>query len=175
MTQVPPKPKRLFLALWPNAAEQSQLHAIAQHHCLSNKARPVAANKLHLTLSFLGVVESEKELCVRRVAAEVDWEPIELEFDRLGWFAHPKVLWAGCSTVPVELKSLAGRLQAELSGCGIKSERRQFQPHITLARKQDRPPTHEQIEPLVCRFDRLSLVESRLDSEGASYITLANW
>ncbi len=115
------------------------------------------------------------EVCVRQMACQLDWQAFELGFDRLGWFRRPRVLWAGCSAVPTELNGMVARIQAGLKRCGIESEKRKFQPHITLARKVNRPPEQQTIETLTCYFEEFSLVESRVDEKGVSYTTLASW
>ncbi len=175
MTPEPPRPKRLFLALWPTAAEQAQFHELARQHRCSEKNRLVAAHRLHLTLCFLGAVGGEVEVCVRQMAGQLVWQAFELGFDRLGWFGRPRVLWAGCSTVPTELNDLVARIQAGLKHCGIEFEQRKYQPHITLARKVNRPPGQQTIKALTCYFEKFSLVETRLDENGGSYTTLASW
>jgi 2'-5' RNA ligase len=158
--------KRLFLALWPSKGEQERFYALAHQHRPTDKCRLVAAHKLHVTLSFLGAVDSETEDCIRRMADKVAWNPFELHFDRLGWFARPKVLWAGCSSVPVELDELVGRIQTGLAGCGFEPEQRRYQPHVTIARKVARSPAANEVEMIACYFDCFSLFESRMDQRG---------
>jgi len=167
--------KRLFLALWPDKSEQESFYNLARHHRPTDKCRLVAANNLHLTLSFMGATTTDTEDCIRQVADEVAWNPFELHFDRLGWFARPQVLWAGCSAAPVELDELVGRIQTGLVDCGFEPDKRRYQPHITVARKVTRPPTTDEIEMITCYFDSFSLVESKMDQRGVEYITLASW
>lgn len=167
--------KKLFLALWPGKSEQEQFYALAQQHLSTDKCRLVAAHKLHLTLSFLGAVDIDTEDCIRQMADKVAWNPFELHFDRLGWFARPRVLWAGCSEAPVELDELVGRIQTGLTGCGFEPERRRYQPHITVARKVTQSPKAKEIEPISCYFDSIALVESKMDQHGVEYATLASW
>lgn len=174
MVQITLKPKRLFFALWPTVSEQTRFHKIARQNLHSEKERLVAAHKLHLTLSFLGPVDAVTENCICKMADTLVWQPLDLNFDRLGWFARPKVLWAGCSVIPTELIDLVNRIQEGVARCGIKTELRPFKPHITLARKVVRAPEQE-IETLICRFDELCLVQSQSESNGVSYRNLACW
>lgn len=167
--------RRLFLAFWPAKSEQQRFHALAQLHRPTDNRRPLAVHKLHMTLSFLGSVDAETERCVCGMAESLVWQPIEMQFNRLGWFAHPKVLWAGCSDVPPELKDLAATIQAGVTRCGIESELRPFQPHITLARKVAQAPVQTVVETLTCLFDELCLVQSRSGDNGVSYSTLKKW
>lgn len=174
VTQKLPRPKRLFFALWPTVADQVLFHALARHNQSSEKDRLVAVHNLHLTLSFLGSVDVVTENCAREMAETLVWQPLELDFNRLGWFARPKVLWAGCSVIPTELIDLVNRIQEGVARCGIKTELRPFKPHITLARKVVRAPEQE-IETLICRFDELCLVQSQSENNGVSYTNLARW
>lgn len=167
--------KRLFLALWPGKNEQDKFYSLAQQHRPIDKCRLVAAHKLHVTLCFLGATTTDAEDCTRQMADKVVWKPFELHFDRLGWFARPRVLWAGCSVAPVGLDELVGRIQTGLAGCGFEPERRRYQPHITVARKVTRPPQANEIEVITCYFDSFSLVESKMDQRGVEYITVASW
>lgn len=172
---VPEVNKRLFLALWPGESEQQRFHALAFQHRPSDKCRLAAVHRLHLTLLFLGSVNTATESCVRTIADTMLWRPFDIEFDRLGWFAQPRVMWIGCSELPAQLLSLAQGLQSGLVQCGIEPERRQFHPHITVARNVTRPPKAKEIEPVTCYFDAIALVESRTEQHGVDYITLASW
>ncbi len=167
--------KRLFLALWPGKSEQERFYALAQQHQPTDKCRLVAAHRLHLTLYFLGSVNPATENCVRKIADTLVWQPFEINFDRLGWFAQPRVMWIGCSELPVELLSLVGDLQSGIVKCGFEPERRNYQPHVTVARKVTRSPKAKEIEPIACYFDSFALVESRMDQNGVEYTRLALW
>ncbi|MFV1997576.1 MAG: RNA 2',3'-cyclic phosphodiesterase [Acidiferrobacterales bacterium] len=166
---------RLFLALWPGKSEQERLHAIAHQHRPTGKCRLTAAHGLHLTLLFLGSVSPVTESCVRAITDTIYWRPFEIEFDRLGWFAQPRVMWVGCSELPAQLLSLVEGLQTGLAQCGFEPERRDFYPHITVARKVTRPPKVKEIEPITCYFDSVVLVESRTEQQGVEYVALASW
>ncbi len=167
--------KRLFLAFWPGKREQERFYALARQHRPTDECRLVAAHRLHLTLCFPGSVDTATEHCIRKVASTITWRPFVIEFDQLGWFAQPRVLWIGCSDIPAELSALVADLQSGFAQCGLEPERRTYQPHITVARKVTRPPKAKEVEPTSCYFDSLALVESRRSQHGVEYITLASW
>lgn len=167
--------KKLFLALWPGKDEQERFYALASQHRPTENCRLMAVHKLHLTLCFLGSVDTETERCVRKVADTIAWHPFEIEFDQLGWFAQPRVMWIGCSEIPAQLLTLVANLQTGFAQCGFEPERRNFQPHITVARKVTQSPKAKEIEPTTCYFDNFSLVESKMDQHGIEYIRLTSW
>ena len=60
----PPRVERLFFALWPD----DELRQTLKHHCKPllrhSGGRPVALDNLHITLAFLGSVDSGQRQCV---------------------------------------------------------------------------------------------------------------
>jgi len=168
--------KRLFLALWPGECEQERFYTQARQHRPTAECRLVAAHRLHLTLCFLGSVDNTaSEHCVCTVASTIAWRPFAIEFDRLGWFAQPRVMWIGCSDIPAQLPTLVTGLQSGFAQCGFEPERRHYRPHITVARKVMQSPEAKEVESTSCYFDSLALVESRMGRRGVEYITLASW
>ncbi len=175
MSQNASQSKRLFFALWPTAAEQQRFSEIALQASTSDSNRLVAAHRLHLTLSFLGSVDAATEVCARHVADTLAWQPFSLNIDRLGWFARPKVLWAGCTTIAPALANLVATLQEGMMRCSVNVDTRPFRPHITLARKVGTAPAQEKLNVVTCHFNEFSLVESRPERNGVCYETLARW
>lgn len=134
------KPWRLFLGWWPGAATQAALldHAQAWHWAPS--ARRTHAERLHLTLHFIGDVAPPRVEALR-----AGWPagpgPFALVFDRAAvWHGGIAVLEAG--TVPAHLAAWHGRLAAALAAAALPVEQRAWRPHVTLARQArgSRPP-----------------------------------
>lgn len=168
--------ERLFVALWPDAAVQNALaEAARQEHGRSQDGRTVPAEKLHLTLMFLGDVDRAQRACVERQLGTVSWAPVVLRLDRLGWFARPRVLWAGSRETPAVLSGLVRQIGEALVPCGFAPEKRPYQAHITLARKVKRPPRSLELTPLECVFDNLTLVRSVVDNDGSAYEIIGRW
>lgn len=96
-------------------------------------------SKIHLTLKFLGGVETPRiervEKAVRRAATGIS--PHEVEVGGAGCFPsprNPRVLWVGLSIVPEPLKQLYTRLEDQLAIEGFSREKKKFSPHLTIGR-----------------------------------------
>lgn len=135
-----PPPERLFLALWPDAGmrERLQQHAGAWHW--PEAARRTRAERLHVTLHFLGAVPAARAAALRGTPA-VRWPGCELLLDRATvWPGGIAVLEA--TQVPPALQELQAALRSLLEKLEIPVEERRYRPHVTLARKAfgARPP-----------------------------------
>lgn len=122
---------RLFFALWPDPATRA---ALARLQVAGNI---MPADKLHLTLAFLGqrAEAALPELC--RILERVPARAMTLELDTLAYFSGQRIAWAGMQTVPAPLLDLRAALMRELAAaqCAPQFEQDRFRPHITLARK----------------------------------------
>jgi 2'-5' RNA ligase len=101
--------------------------------------RWVSAERMHLTLRFLGDTEdpsvSGVTAAMDRVAAT--FSPLSLTLAGTGFFptAHkPRIAWVGVNGQVDALAQLESALSAELMGLGIAREPRPFHPHLTLVR-----------------------------------------
>jgi 2'-5' RNA ligase len=170
-----PEPKqRLFFALWPDAVVRSAL-AETGKQLLGKRTRRIAAEKLHITLAFAGPVTAPVRDCLLAQAATIRVAPFELQIDRVGHWARPRILWAGPTRTPPELWSLVGALNTAFEACGLVRERRPYQAHVTLARKISRAPARTALEPLPWSISHFCLVESVTDAQGARYQILGSW
>lgn len=167
--------RRLFFALWPDEAARQRLSKIARK-ALKGRGRPIPAEKLHLTLVFLGAVTEEARQCLEAGAGTISGPPFTLVFDRLGFWPRPRVAWSGCERTPEALVSLVESLRACALGCGLKPELRPYRAHLTLVRKASLKAgfsaPHEAVEVAVEAFH---LVESRALPQGASYNILRSF
>lgn len=142
---------------------------------------------LHVTLKFLGEVAESKADAVRSALAEMrNSNAVALEFSGLGFFPnekHPRVFWVGMEASP-NLKTLAGDIEAAVEKLGIPREKREFSPHLTLARFE-RPRLPEALRKLIAdnqqqafgllRTNEFHLIQSKLKPAGAEYTTVANF
>lgn len=128
---------RLFFALWPDAAVADRLAGEAREAAARHGGRPTRRDTIHLTLAFLGNVASSRLDAVKAAARSVTARPFGLTLDRLGYWHHNHLLWAGCAHPPDELAKLAGDLQKALAGAGFAPDGigREFVPHVTLVRR----------------------------------------
>lgn len=115
--------------------------------------------------------------------ADTSGSCLELVFDRLEYWRAAQLLCALPAQPPPAVVSLAGRLQDPLAARGfapdLKSSwsvglkiTRQFQPHVTLARKVHRPPRTMEMEPVTWSFTDFVLVDSKTLPEGSVYTVL---
>jgi 2'-5' RNA ligase len=131
---------RLFIAIALPITVQVELEApLMDLQALSTWIRVNPADRIHLTLHFLGNVEADKKEAlietVRPVVAA--HHPFPLSVEGVGAFpdtVRPKVLWAGLrgSGLP-ELLRLQAELGRALAPQGFEVEPR-FTPHLTLGR-----------------------------------------
>lgn len=168
--------RRLFLALWPAADAQQAAHQALPRE-LRSLGRRIPADKLHITLAFLGPVDGAGQACVEQVVADcvTSVPAFALALSRLGYFPRPRVLWLGAGEVPGPLRDVLQCLRWQLKACGFEPESRPFQPHVTLLRKAGNPGPLAEIAPVLWPVDAISLVESKTLPEGAVYKLVKRW
>ena len=99
----------------------------------------VATQNLHLTLKFLGDVDSREtaRVCEAVGQAAADVEPFKLEVCRAGAFPNarrPRTLWLGCGDGQQEMIALHGHVEKPLKKLGFRPDHRRFHPHLTIGR-----------------------------------------
>lgn len=137
MTDTPPKKKhRLFVALDIPEVHASKLYGSRDEHI---KARWTSPQQYHLTLQFIGYVDSDLRDTIADALSHIREEGFTLEICGFGAFPsarRPRVIVA--SLLPSEkLTRLQQAVVHTLSGVGIKPEARSFKAHLTLARLKD--------------------------------------
>lgn len=122
---------RLFLALWPDVAVRERLALERDRWRWTQRARPVAAERLHVTLHFIGPVERVQ---LPDLVASLDFPmaPFALRFG-----CH--ALWRNgiAAYEPIEspaLHALQRSVGELLTGLGLPVEARSYRPHVTMAR-----------------------------------------
>ena len=171
---------RLFFALWPGDAYRAELAAAVAAALDQVEGRPVPPGNLHVTLAFLGMTPGKTLARLIEVGGEGPWPAVELAFDRLDYWAKPKVVVAMPITVPSAGQEIVGKLWRSLEPLGFKREARPWHPHLTLARQVRRPPPENlRLAPVESVADaadwRLALVESAAHPDGVRYKPLADW
>jgi 2'-5' RNA ligase len=165
--------KRLFFALWPDARTGAALEAAAARARTWCGGRPPRPGHIHLTLAFLGRVEAARVAELERLAGTIGAARFTLSLDRLGYWKHNRILWAGCASAPAPLRDLAAALGDRLAAAGLGGERRSFAAHLTLLRDARSAPPPDAGLHLDWPVDEIRLVESRLEPGGAVYVPLA--
>jgi len=160
---------RLFFALWPDEAVRLALVRISHKLALPPGAKRVAPDNLHLTLAFIGTQGGEVQECLEQQAGMISVPPFTMNFDELGFFAKPQVVWLGDKHPPEPLLQLAQSLKQAQLQCGLEPESRPFQTHLTLQRKVRHPSEPFRPDPITWPVNEFVLVASETLPEGARY------
>lgn len=174
---------RLFVALRPP-------EAIRQTLALSQSGIPGARwqvdAQLHVTLRFIGEVESHQAEDVVSALAAIQAPKLELRLSGVGHFGKGErinALWAGVS--PVEgITALHHKIDRALVRVGIAPDPRAFVPHLTLARfaastrasvAETWLASHAGLTSAVFAVDEFILYESHMGRHGSDYRAVERW
>ena len=165
--------KKLFFALWPNNETRGRIDKFNQI-IKPEGLKKVQRDNLHITLVFLGNVGTESEAILRQSVESISIQPFVLQFDQLNFWQKPRILCLATQQYDPQLLILVNALKKVAEQCGIKTEKRPYQPHITLARKAR---TLIEIETPFIEWQAHSfcLVESFNTANGVHYQVLQNW
>lgn len=130
---------------------------------------------LHMTLAFIGAATPEKVEALAAAAATVAAPSSELRLDKLGYWPHGGVVWAGCHEAPSRLRRLYEQLMQSLVRSGATPDHRPWVPHVTLVRNGRAGRLPPLPEPVLWTAQRFSLVASELHPSGARYRVLQEW
>lgn len=168
----PPDRHRVFFALWPDDATRSAISRATRDVVSASAGRPIAKDRLHLTVAFLGELTAAG-VDVARQAAPISVGAFELALDTLGIWPESKILWLAPSAPPDALSELEARLWDALIERGFHGEDRIYRPHVTLARRAR--PIEATVAPILWSVRELSLVESFPDGRNVHYEVLERW
>lgn len=179
---------RLFIAIDLPQEIKSLLSSIIRELSMKRIAplRPVQPGGIHLTLKFLGDVESSR---IADIAKEMEqtcagMKKFKLIMGQCGAFPdwnRPRVVWIGLKGDLELLSSFQQKLEKALEHLGFPAEGRHFAPHLTLARIKDRltEPEKEIVmqmlstqppqPPAEFTVESIKLIRSQLTSSGAIY------
>ncbi len=183
---------RLFLALDPTPSTVDRLiEASGTVRDVFRRARWVRREAIHLTLHFFGPVPGERAARIDSVVGPVvaETRAFEVEIAGLGVFPtarNPAVVWAGVGRGSRRVRGLACNLREHLTEAGFPVERRDFVPHVTLARmrrgtKVGRRAVEDALRTFAGRsfgvspVRELVLYVSELRPEGALYTPVRRW
>jgi 2'-5' RNA ligase len=180
---------RLFFALWPDDQTRQGLEQL-RHAIQVAGVKPVNPQNLHVTLVFIGGVDSALELLIKQSVADISVEPFVLTFDQLSYWSRPRILSLTCKQpaqhdcmdaggrathgAVAECVLLAAALDAAVASCGIQTDKRPYLPHITLARHVRHLPDIN-FKPIVWQAESFCLVESCSEPDGVQYKVIQQW
>ena len=143
--------------------------------------RWVKPENIHLTLRFLGEIQPD---LIPQIGRAIDQKVVhlpvfDLELDELGSFPNsrnPRIIWVGIGGDTGSLNQLHALIEQELMRFGWEPDGRRFHPHLTIGRVKDRRvvteanlPYRQKVKSLSFSVKVVSLIESVLKPEGASY------
>lgn len=154
---------------------------------LEPRAKWVQPESIHVTIKFLGETREDLLSEISRTLESVHSPaPVDMTFRGLGFFPndrHPRVFWAGVQA-SFNLAEIARDVDRVVTLLGFLPEKREFVPHLTLARI----PAPAKWEKLVqiaseffsrefgkCRDTEFHLIQSFLKPSGAEYKRLASF
>lgn len=138
--------------------------------------RPVPTANFHITLCFLGTITPRQLEAVSEQLEAVTSPPFDLQLDNTGYWSGPKIFFVGPSEIPSSLAQLADKTSSAARQANITTEKRDYQPHVTLIRnvKADFPPPL--FNPsITCSFSQFHLFESVSTHSGVTYPIRQSW
>jgi 2'-5' RNA ligase len=163
---------RLFFALWPGEEVRARLARWSRELRASCGGRPVPAQRLHMTLAFLGSLEAERIAEAERAASEVVARAMSLVLDQPGYWKHNRIVWAGASAPPPALEGLVLELRGALARSRIAFDPKPFAAHVTLLRDARKPRAMPVLEPIRWEVEGFALLRSQLEG---GYEILSSW
>jgi len=168
--------ERLFIAIPLPASLREELAALYEPMQSIAWTRPA---QLHLTLRFLGDVDSALGGPIESALARVQVEPFLLALAGVGAFpprGAARVIWIGIETSHPRLRQLRQQIDDALLATGLPLDVRIFHPHVTLGRvrKEAAPRAateflkrHRDFASAPFRADSFQLFASELQPAGA--------
>lgn len=146
--------------------------------------KPVERENIHVTIKFLGNVETGRLGQVKAALDKVDFSKFLLEVKGAGAFpslGRINVIWVGLGEGWSQVQPIYEQVEKSLSALGFPREARGFSPHVTIARVRSgkkRDETANLIRRLNDKIfgaftvDKVRLKQSVLSSSGPRYSTL---
>lgn len=143
------------------------------------RARWIKMRNLHITLCFIGEVEEPIAAAIDETLGSIQQNAFSLSCAGIGAFGtpFPRSLWIGISK-SLELAALQDANVTALRKLGLSLKRRQYRPHVTLARLRGKGHTdvgrwlteHGLFHSEVFAVKHFVLFSSHLGNREAEYI-----
>ena len=176
---------RLFIALPIEADVKRNLSGINKflygHHMSLNTVEP---ENYHITVKFLGECADDLAKKIESYFPKIICPPNEIPFTAygLGVFPNlkmPSVIWAGLHISGKTINELYNQIEEFASALGFEKEKREFSPHLTLARVRKGKKISDDLRNYIINnkethlwessFKRLVLFSSNLTPKGPVY------
>ncbi|MHB8898016.1 MAG: RNA 2',3'-cyclic phosphodiesterase [Thermoguttaceae bacterium] len=151
--------------------------------------RWVEPENMHLTLKFLGEVETIElpDICRAVEAAAAEVQGFTFDVAGVGAFPkpdRPRTIWLGVTAGVEQLEHLQKQIEKGLKRLGYPPENRRFSPHLTLGRVKQPGPQLDELAELIrslsersagtTEVDEVTVFSSELTREGPIYQPMAH-
>ncbi len=164
--------KRIFFALWPDNRQRDRLRDVINSVVKTVEGKMVDRRHWHITLAFIGDFPESQIATLQARAAQIKFAPFRLGFDRLDYWARPKVACLIVPTIPVELQALVTSLNEMLLEFEVTTKDRTYRPHITVVQNARSFTTERLAQRAITEWSGMELVESISGPGGISYSPL---
>lgn len=138
--------------------------------------------KLHITLKFLGNVETPMLNDINELLADVTktWSPIDINLLDFGGFPNlrnPRVLVMSLSE-DTGLGDLQSKIDNGLSGLGFEKEKREFRSHVTVGRVKKKYRSHGDLpvpDKTPFTINEIAVIKSEITREGSIYTPISTF
>ena len=173
---------RTFIALKLPDPIRNQLAGYQKQIQVGSTVRWVAPENIHLTLRFIGEINTEQLKSVKDMLKRItaDETKFRIALGELNGFPskyRARVIWVGITDGYERVKSLMQRIDDELRRLRIgKPEAKELIPHITLGRtKVPTPISGPTLPELGFVVNAVYLIESKLTPDGPIYTDIAEY
>lgn len=140
-------PIRSLLKEWKNQLKEDLPYGVWTHEL-----------DFHITLKFLGGVEEDKLQVLKNKLEDIDVPAFELNIGTVGHFGNPRqprVIWADVDRHKY-LLNLQKQVESLCEDVGFQVEKRQYNPHVTLAKKwKGKKELEQDFEALYNHMDKM--------------------
>ncbi len=144
------------------------------------------SENLHLTLKFIGEVDTPLADDISEALSAIRVEPFILALKEIGCFPgqrKPRIVWVGAGAGHPRLFQLQGKIENILTALGIEPEKRAYSPHITIARCAESSPEtvrqllkkNREFETAPFNVTEFALYRSELTPDGVIHTPEARW
>ena len=166
---------RTFFALELDDPDKYALAQWRDNH-MGNIGRPIRPDNFHVTLCFLGDIDSKQHDTLTQLLDQCSLMSFSLVLDRLEYLPRNSIVWLGATETPGDLSDLVKALRQVAQRAGIKVDRKTYRPHITLFRNCTKHPDLSLTPPtLQHSWSSFSLFKSTFSAEGVRYDRLHEW
>ncbi|MBQ4839037.1 MULTISPECIES: RNA 2',3'-cyclic phosphodiesterase [Pseudoalteromonas] len=162
--------KRLFFGIGLAKSDALDIQSWLDQHVSANKA-PTLMRNWHLTLAFLGQVDSRQEEVLVEFAETLAPPPFQLHFSQTGYWSHNGIFYLQPDHINAhQLLQLAEPLRHCAEQQGLYRNPHPFSPHITLFRSvKPTPQVHRPILPFSISVTQFHLYHSHSMADGLHY------